>query len=115
MMGKVRIKSGCFGDEVGTWVSYDDYKKLEAQVKRLQNRLNGAVDPRISELEAQLKEVLKSGTLDGWDLGSAINRLDELEAQLAAVRSRIGDMPNSGSGYDYWKTELQAALNGEGK
>ena len=34
-MGKVRTKSGWLGDEVGTWVSYDDYKQLEAQVERV--------------------------------------------------------------------------------
>ena len=35
----------------------DYIAELEAQVKRLQNRLNGAVDPRIAELEAQLDAV----------------------------------------------------------
>ena len=32
-MGKVRTKSGWLGDEVGTWVSYNDYKELEAQLR----------------------------------------------------------------------------------
>lgn len=35
-MSEVRTKSGWLGDEVGTWVSYDDYKKLEATIKRIQ-------------------------------------------------------------------------------
>ena len=33
-MSKVRIKSGWLGDEVGIWVSYDDYKQLEAQLDK---------------------------------------------------------------------------------
>ena len=37
MMGKVRTKSGWLGDEVGTWVSYDDYKKLEKDVRQLES------------------------------------------------------------------------------
>lgn len=32
MMGKVRTITGMLGDRAGTWVSYEDFKKLEAQL-----------------------------------------------------------------------------------
>ena len=58
-MGKVRTKSGWLGDEVGTWVSYDDYKQLEAQ------------------LDAVLNAVIRTD----WT-GSKVSELDTVQAAL---------------------------------
>jgi len=48
-MGKVRTKSGWLGDEVGTWVSYDDYKQLEAQLDAVRKVQRYEVEPDMME------------------------------------------------------------------
>ena len=63
-MSKVRTKSGWLGEEVGTWVSYDDYKQLEAHADALSGELELAKGV-IEELEAVIADVRKLP--DEWE------------------------------------------------
>ena len=56
-MGKVRTKSGWLGDEVGTWVSYDDYKKLKAQL----NAVRGIAKATNSTWASEYQKGLDAG------------------------------------------------------
>ena len=116
-MGKVHTKSGWLGDEVGTWVSYGDYKQLEAQLVEKEitidqltvtaNTWNRKYDDECiltAHLQAQLPEGMQDCTIifkecevgHGWltaknwkQFDCPTCRIAELEAQLESAKIDI--------------------------
>ena len=94
-MGKVRTITGALGNRHGTWVSYEDYQKLEAQLKQSERAKDvyihdhDKVIDQLEGLENQLETAIAAAEMIKRGRDFITIQKSELEAQLADIEREL--------------------------